>query len=378
MTHGELRLAERFPESFLFRRSPVGRVQLLMNSCYGASGSRRRTAQGDEEMATVTIRDVASAAGVAVSTASRALNNRGDVSESTRRRVLQAARELDYVPNSLARGLLSGRTRTVGVIVTTILNPFYAAVVAGIQDVLGAKGYNVVLYNSDEDQRKELAAVEALIAQRVDGIILAPVQKTPETVELLVNRNVPFVLVGRTILGLDTDYVVCDDIAAGQIATEHLIKKGHRQIMLINSSRNSSSELRYQGYAAALRANGIEVDSRLVRSVVLHTDAERAVLQALDEGIRPTAIFCFCDAMALGVLRALRARGLRVPDDVALVACDNLDFTEFLEPALTTIDVPKHEMGVKAAEVLLSKLHKHKKRTTQVVLRPSLVARAST
>lgn len=340
-------------------------------------GKNKGLSQGEMAMASVTIRDVAKTAGVAVSTASRALNNRGDVSESTRKRVLEAARELRYVPNSLARGLLSGETRTVGVIVTTILNPFYAAVVAGIQDVLGAKGYNTVLYNSDEDQRKELAAVKALLEQRVDGIILAPVKNTSETVEFLAHHNMPFVLVGRHVVGLDTDYVICDDMAIGQMATEHLIAKGHRRMMLVNSSGNASSELRYKGYELALRNSGLEVDCRLVRSVVLHSDAERAVAQALDEGVRPTAIFCFCDAMALGVLRVLRKRGIRVPDDIALVACDNLEFTEFLEPALTTVDVPKHEMGAKAAEILLAKLRRGKKRTTQMVLKPSLIVRAS-
>lgn len=168
-------------------------------------------------MAPATLRDVAYAAGVAVSTASRALNNSGYVGENTRQRVLQAARELSYVPNSMARGLHSGQTRTVGVIVTTILDPFYAAVVTGIQQVLGARGYCTVLYNSEENQRKELAAVKALLQQRVDGIILAPAQNTAKTARFLAIHSVPFVLVGHRVPDLDADYVVCDEAAVGQV-----------------------------------------------------------------------------------------------------------------------------------------------------------------
>lgn len=331
-------------------------------------------------VARVTIKQVAEAAGVGVSTASRALNHRRDVSEKTRRRVLAAAERLGYVPNSLARGLLLGKTKTIGVVVTSILNPFYAAVVAGIENRLSTQGYKTLLFNSDEHPSQELAAVKMLMEQRVDGMILAPVEAESATVEHLVESEIPFVLVARRATHPKADYVVCDDFAIGRLATQTLIDKGHTRILMINSVGNSSAKLRWEGYRAALEEAGIPYDERLVRPVPPTEPVEKAVAEVLDSGLRPTAIFSFCDYMALGIMKALRARGIRIPQDMALISCDNLDFTPFLDPPLTTIHIPKYEIGVEAAETLLAKLQgsddrQHVRR--ELVVAPSLIMRGS-
>lgn len=328
-------------------------------------------------MAHSKLRDVAAACGVSVSTASRALNNRADVSPETRAAIMEVAQRLGYVPSSLAKGLWSGETMTVGVVVTTITNPFYANVVTGAEEVLSARGYSISLNSSHEDPQKELRAVKLLLEQRVDGIILAPVQSQPEVVDFLDKNSVPFVLVGRKVSHMETNHVVCDDQMVGQIAAEHLLEKGHKRILFINSSENYSSELRRQGFCAALESHGIEVPENWIRSVRVNEDIRASLGAALEEGADPTAIFCFCDDMATEVIRELNRRKIRIPQDMAVVGVDNLNFTELLNPPLTTIDVQHSQMGIRSAEILLEVMADPTQRNEQVVLNPRLIARHS-
>jgi len=326
----------------------------------------------------ITIKDVAKRAKVGIATASRALNNKSDVSPETRQRVLEAAEALGYVPNLLARGLLSGRTKTVGVVVTSILNPFYAVVVSEIERVLSAKGYNIVLINSNESPKAEFEAVRILREQRVDGIIIAPVEEKSQTVQYLVDNQVPFTLVARNNPEINTDYVVCDDKMIGETAAEYLIKKGHRHILFLNSWGNASSMLRLEGYRQTMKKAGISVEPELVRTLKIKDSIEEAVTGALNGRIKPTVVFCFCDVMALSVMRILNEKNIKVPGDIGVMGCDNLDFTEFMAPPLTTMDIGKEEMGAKAAEILLGRLRRRRKKTVNVVLEPRLIIRSST
>ena len=232
------------------------------------------------------LRDVAERSGVSISTASRALNNRADVSPATRARVLRAAEELGYVHSSLAKGLWSGSTKTVGVVVTTISNPFYANVVTGIESVLDREAYNIVLNSSHEDPMRELRAVRLLLEQRVDGIILAPVASEPTAVEYLEKNKVPYVLVGRRARKVEVDHVVCDDYIIGALAAEHLIKRGHKRILFINSSQNYSAQLRQEGFARLSEA-GIDQGPEWVRPVRIGQRVEEVLGAVLDEGSIP-------------------------------------------------------------------------------------------
>ena len=176
-------------------------------------------------MAPATLKDVAKRCGVSVATASRALNNRNEVSLATRAKVLKAADEIGYVPSSLAKGLWSGETKVIGVLITTIENPFYANVVSGIEKVVKDHGYNILLCSSYEEVQQEFAALTVLLEQRVDGLILAPVQSKPKYLSGCKN-NVPFVLVGRNIPSIESSYVVSDDFKVGAMAAEHLLQQG--------------------------------------------------------------------------------------------------------------------------------------------------------
>ncbi|HOJ92476.1 MAG TPA: LacI family DNA-binding transcriptional regulator [Dictyoglomaceae bacterium] len=326
----------------------------------------------------VTIRDVAKLAGVGIATASRAINNKGEVSPATRERVLEAAKRLGYVPNSLARGLISGKTKKIGVVITTILNPFYAAVVSSIEDVLKDWGYTLALYNSKEDPSIEKEAILLLISQRVDGLILAPIEYESENIKYLIERTIPFILVGRNTVEENTNYVVCDDFKVGRLAAEHLISKGHRRILFLNSWKSSSAKLRLEGFKTGLNEAGISVNSRFIYSVDPKTNLKDLMTYVFERKIKPTAIFCFCDSMAIDVMKFLKERKIRVPDDVAIMGCDNLDFTDLLEPPLTTVEISKYDMGMKAAKILLNKLNKEKDEFEHVVFEPKLIVRSST
>lgn len=328
-------------------------------------------------MAHSKLRDVAARCGVSVSTASRALNNRSDVSPKTRAKVLAAAEALGYVPSSLAKGLWLGKTKTVGVVVTTIANPFYANVVIGIEKVLAERGYNILLNSSLEDPKTELRAVKLLLERRVDGILLAPVQSEPEAVAFLEKNRVPYVLVGRNVRNVETNYVVCDDHRIGELAGEYLVKKGHRQILFLNSSQNDSARLRQEGFCAALRAAGIELEDKWIRPVNGNQDVKEVLVQALEGGLDPTAIFCFCDYMAIEVIGELRRRGRRIPEDVAVIGVDNLGVSELLNPPLTTIDIQNSRMGLLGAQILLKAMANPVRPAEKLVLTPHLVERAS-
>ncbi len=325
----------------------------------------------------VTIRDVARLAGVGIGTASRALNNKENVSPVTRKRVLEAAKRLGYIPNSLARGLIFGKTKKIGIIITTILNPFYAVVVSGIEKVLSSQGYTLALYNSNEDPNKERESIMTLRAQRVDGLILAPVEYESNNVKYLLESQISFVLVARNTIDRDTNYVICDDFKVGRLATEYLIKKGHRRILLINSWKSSSAILRLEGYKSALLDSGLKVNPKFIYSLDPCNNLKDILEEIFSQSSKPTAIFCFCDSIALEVIKFLKDKKIKIPDDVAVIGCDNLDFTELIDPPLTTIEISKYEMGEKSARILIEKLREERKELVQIVLEPKLVIRSS-
>lgn len=329
-------------------------------------------------MAPATLKDVAKRCGVSVATASRALNNRNEVSLATRAKVLKAADEIGYVPSSLAKGLWSGETKVIGVLITTIENPFYANVVSGIEKVVKDHGYNILLCSSYEEVQQEFAALTVLLEQRVDGLILAPVQSKPEVLERLQKNSVPFVLVGRNIPSIESSYVVSDDFKVGAMAAEHLLQQGHNRVLFINSSRNYSAELRLKGFLQTMRQHGVELGPEWVKTVPVHQDAKYSLFEALDQGLKPSAVFCFCDCMALEILGGLKERSFKVPEDVAVMGVDNLNVTALTDPPLTTIDIQNYEMGIRSAEILLKKLQEPETQHMQIILPPKLVKRNST
>jgi len=328
----------------------------------------------------VTMRDVAREVGVSVNTVSRALAGKPDVNPQTRARVLEVAERLGYRPNRLARGLRSNKTGTIGVIVTDIANPFFGALVKGVEKAARARDYSIILQDTDEDYEREKEAIQVMLAERVDGLLITPVQTRTETIEELKECGLPFVLLGRHFDDIETDYVVTDDVEGGFLATEHLIKLGHRRIAMINGPLHiSSAKERFQGYRKALDRSGVKLDESIVSSgAITMDDGYRVSKSLLTRRNRPTAIFAYSDFVAFGVMKAVREVGFHLPDDVAVVGYDDVQLSSCLEVPLTTVRIPTEELGRKATELLVKKMNHELDKALVCLLKAELIVRQST
>lgn len=336
-------------------------------------------------MERTTIKDVAREVGVSINTVSRALNGKPDVSPETRRQVLAVAERLNYMPNKLARGLRSNKTGVIGVIVADIANPFFSAVVKGMGKAAKELGYSIILQDTGENYENEEEAIQIMISEQVDGLLITPVQTENRSIHMLQESGIPFVLVARHFNDLDTDYVVADDVQGGYLATAHLIEKGHEKIAFINGpAYNSSAIERFQGYKKALEEHNIELNEKLIRNGALTMEDGythcRVLLMQSDP--RPTALFTFSDFVALGAMKAVHELGLRIPDDIAIVGYDDIDFAFCLESPLTTIRFPKREIGEEAISVLEKKIdgqkrHSNLKIPVELVIRQSSLSTAN-
>lgn len=327
----------------------------------------------------VTLRDVAERAGVSVNTASRALTNKPEISPETKRRVLTVAQELGYRPNRIARALRSQKTHTIGVIIGDVANPYFSALVRGIEKVTRTYEYNVILQETDEDAERERKAVETVLATQVDGVLITPTQREKAAIEMLLKNMTPFILMSRYFRDLETNYIVIDDYRGGFIATESLIQKGYRHIAMLGGSMHISSGYeRYVGYLEAHKAYGIDVDKRLViTGCMTMENGYRAALRLLKRSKRPQAVFAFSDFVAFGVYRAAYELGLRIPQDLAVIGFDNTSLGMCLNPPLTSIGKSPEELGKRAAFALLKMLHGEISGLVKLKLRVNLVERGS-
>lgn len=306
----------------------------------------------------VTLRDIARVTGFSINTVSRALNDKEEVRTDTRAKILAAAHELGYRPNRLAKGLRSNKTGTIGVVVTDVANPFFSALVKGIARAARDLEYSIILQDSDEDYAGEEEAIRVLLAEQVDGILITPVQSNQQTIKSLAKANFPFVLVGRYFRDLDTNYVVPDDYQGGFIATEHLLEQGYRRIGMVNGPLHiSSARERFQGFSDALNQYNTPIDKSLVITGALTVeeglDLSRSIIKQVPP---PSAIVCYSDFVAFGVMQAIREIGLSIPEDIAVVGFDDVRMASCLQVPLTTIRSPKEELGRQAMQLLVRRL----------------------
>jgi LacI family transcriptional regulator len=303
----------------------------------------------------ITISDVAERAGVSVGTVSNVVNRPERVAEGTRTRVRAAIEELGWMPNGSAATLRAGRATLVGLIVPDIRNPFFTEVARGAEDLAAANGEAIVVCNTDWLLANERRALEALARQRVRGVIINPAGEDERYLEWLTDRGIALVLLDhRRSAGL-VPSVVVDDVLGGRLAGEHLVGLGHRRIALVNGPTSiPQCEDRRHGLIEALARGGLDAERDLVSIEVEAMDAQSG-LAATDEifaGGAPTAIFCANDLLAIGVIHGLRSRGLRAPDDVAVVGYDDVELAAMTDPPLTTVHQPTYELGATAYELL--------------------------
>jgi DNA-binding LacI/PurR family transcriptional regulator len=295
----------------------------------------------------VSIKDVARAAQVSHSTVSRALSHSTLVREETRKRIQQLAEEMGYTPNAAARSLVTKRTGALGLVVTTIADPFISEVVRGIEETALDEGYGVILSQSNAEVSRELAATRALREKRVDAVIVSASRVGDLYMPLLEEIQVPIVLVNSEQSSKRVHFVLSDDVQGGRLATEHLLSLGHRRIGYVTGPPDGkSSENRLRGYRQALQAAGIEPTPQWVAQGTGHYHGGEKGLQTL-LSVAPelTAVFCYNDTTAIGALRFARGRGMRVPEDLSLIGFDDILFAAYTEPPLTTIAQQKYEMG---------------------------------
>jgi LacI family transcriptional regulator len=333
-------------------------------------------------MTTVTLKDIARALGLSVMTVSKVMRDRPDVKEETRARVKAKAEELNYRPNLTARGLVTGRSRQVGIIVPTLLHPFFAEVLEALSSTLMQGGYALLISSSMENPAVEEATIEQHLGHRLDGLIIASCSESTAKFKQLKEQGIPFVLIDRYFPRFKTNYVGVDDVAVGQIATEHLIKMGCKRIAHIRGLEFTTGIGRFAGYRLALKKHGIRFDASLVSPYVTADgkdwqqsyDAMRTMLA----GERPDGVFCYNDPIAIAAIDVVLEAGLRIPEDIAFVGCDNLHYDGSLKAPLTSIDHHSDLIGVRAGELLLRLLkEKQPSEPRRVVLQPTLVVRES-
>ncbi len=306
------------------------------------------------------IHDVAQQAGVSAATVSHVLNATRFVSEGTRARVHAAVEELGYIPSAAARSLRSRRTRTLALVVSDIENPFFTEVARAVERRAAEAGYTVVLGNTDEELARERTVLRALLAQRVDGVLLAPVagETEMEHIRELRERGVPLILLNRHLPGLDVPAVVADNAGGSYDLTRYVLSQGHRRIAVLHGRLDTSTtQERLAGYRCALAEAGIGEDPALLVAAGSKTEpAYQATQRVLATFPRPTCIYAFNNLMTEGALLAIRQAGIACPTAVSLVGFDDFRSARAVTPALTVVAQPTYEIGQAATELVLRQL----------------------
>ncbi|MDT0123185.1 LacI family DNA-binding transcriptional regulator [Paenibacillus sp. RRE4] len=307
----------------------------------------------------ITIYDIAKKANVSAMTVSKVINRTGRISTATRERVQQVIDELGYIPNSNARSLVLQRTHMVSLLITDITNPFYTTLARGAEDAAHLRGYRVLFGNSDEDYRKEKDYVEAILSTRVDGVLFAPAgDRSLPHLQQLQARNIPFVFLDRTVPGITSDVIAGDSREGAIELIRYLIQLGHEHIALVNgSSEVSTARLREDGYIEGLQEAGITPDPSLIlRTSYRDFSDDEGLERLLSRSQQPTAIFAANNMLAIGVIRLLRKRGIRVPEDISVVCFDDLDLASASDPFLTVIAQPAYEFGYQGMNMLIDRI----------------------
>jgi LacI family transcriptional regulator len=328
-----------------------------------------------------TLRDVADRAGVHPGTASRALNaeTRGLVNGNTAQRVLDAAEELGYRPNPIARGLKTNRSYTVGVLIPDITNPLFPPMVRGIEDRLGDGGYTALIANTDNDPDREQRDWEAMRDRQVDGIITATARHQDAVIDDMLASNVGLVLVNRRLEGEPIAAAVADDRRGIELAVDHLIELGHNRIAHVAGPLDlSTGRDRHDAFIGVMNNAGLEPDLIEVADYFTEAPGAKACAALLDRGTPFTAIVAGNDLIALGCYDVLAERGIACPDEMSVVGFNDMPFADRFHPPLTTVRIHHYAIGATAGELLLEQLTDPDAEPRQVLLEPALVVRGST
>ena len=329
----------------------------------------------------VTIDNVAAAVGVSRQTVSRAINNLTGISKTTREKVLKTARELGYRPSNIARGLANAdqKTRTLGIVLPSVDNEFYAAILHGIESQTSKLGYQLFMCISEEDPETEFHKVQSLFSLWIDGLILCSSRMNDLQLQQICDQFNPVVLINRAFPHPHAGNVLIDDFTGTYKAVQHLIKKGHRKIgFILGLPYSRSSQLRHQGYKAAMNDANLSIeDSWCVDTNASIDSGYHAARKLLNRHPELTALAIYNDVRAAGVLRTCKEMNLKVPEHVAIISHDNIALSSLLIPSLSTVDIPKEELGRQAIQMMMSMLDHPGSPVETIKLTPQLILRES-
>lgn len=311
----------------------------------------------------ITLKDLAKALNVSVTTVSKALNGHPDISPKRKKEIQDYADKMGYIPNQVAKSFRRQKTKLIGILLSNNYNPFNARMIHGIEETSSTYGYRCVLMNSDDDAKKERQLIDELKGLNVAGVIMTPISCERSGCELLKKYDIPYVLVKRYISKDEDTYVVVDDYKAAYIATKHLCSYKNDKVYFLNFLHNvASSKLRIEGYKAALKDCGMTYDpSCVVMDCKDLTDGYENMKIILENHKPPFSVLCYSDYIAAGAMCAIQERGYSLPYDVALAGTDDIEILSFMRPRLTTVAVPKRRLGVRSAELLFEMIDRKEK-----------------
>jgi LacI family transcriptional regulator len=329
-----------------------------------------------------TIKEVAAAANVSIATVSHVINGTRYVSDELKARVSQSMETLGYQPNSIARSLRSGQTKTIGMIVPDASNLYFAEIARAIEDVGYENGYSVILCNSDNNPEKQHSYNKTLIEKQIDGLIFISVGAYEEDLALIKDANIPIVVFDRFVPPDTADVVLVDNRMGGRLAASHLIELGHHEVGCITGPEElPSSSDRVEGFLQLLRRENSEPPPEWLQSGDFQIQSgDSCMTRILDQPERPSAVFVCNDMMAIGAMNAIHRRGLRIPGDISIVGFDDIALSAAVHPPLTTVAQPITDLAATTCELLFNRMLNTDERgpTRSVILHPQLVIRAST
>lgn len=323
-----------------------------------------------------TLKDIALDTGFSINTVSHALNDQDDISRATKELIMESARRLEYIPNSTAVSMRSGKTHTIAVIMPDISSFYFPIMIKLLEKELVRRKYNIIIMNTNEKAEKEMECVISAISKNVDGVIICPCQQNKDALDLMERNNMPFVLMGRYFEDICYESVVMDDVQCGYEATKYLIRKGHRKILYASASLVISSAYeRKMGYERALQEAGISPDDSLVREGIGCASYDKIAEDIVQKRLDCTAIFSFNDMAAWGIVNRLQKKGIRVPEDVSVIGVDNLGSHIILPFELTSVDTSKEEMAACIVESLFNRIYGITAKPVKHVMLPELIER---
>jgi len=331
----------------------------------------------------ITMSDVAHEAGVSLMTVSRVINDKGEISPETKKRVQEVIEKLGYRPSGIARSLAGGQTYTIGLVVPDIANPYFSGMAHGVAEVAYAEDFSVLLCDCEENPDRELAMIAVLEEKRVDGVVLAAPRAPSDKLMPLLARHSNAVIVNRLFdranISTALGYVVNDDKTGGYMVMNHLLEQGHETIGFLAGPKTSyGSFRRSQGYAKALEEFDLKCKSEFIRYCPPTVEAGRiTAIQLLQDHPEITALFCFNDLVAIGALQCCLALGRKVPGDLAITGYDDIPMASWVTPPLTTCRVTFEEMGRLATHLLINHIGECSENCENIVLKPELIVRQS-